>query len=127
MFFYSSLSFVQAQMSLGLKGEIVVEINKSAIPKLVDLGAKKCVPCKMMAPVLEDLKAIYTGVLDVEFIDVWEKENAAQAEKYGVQSIPTQIFISPEGKELFRHVGFFSKEEILAKWKELGFDLKPKK
>lgn len=98
---------------------------EEGIPKLVDLGAKKCIPCKMMAPVLDELAVEFAGVLDVQFIDVWEKENAVQAEKYGIQSIPTQIFISPEGKELFRHEGFFAKEEILLKWKELGFDLKP--
>ena len=102
------------------------ESANSGIPKLVDLGAKKCIPCKMMAPILDDLKANYAGTLDVEFIDVWLQENAPQAEKYGIRSIPTQIFISPEGKELFRHEGFFAKEDILAKWKELGFDLKPK-
>lgn len=102
------------------------EEASTGIPKLIDLGATKCVPCKMMAPILDELKETYGGVLDVQFIDVWLKENAAQAEKYGIKSIPTQIFISTDGKELFRHIGFFSKEEILAKWKELGFDLKPK-
>jgi thioredoxin 1 len=102
------------------------ESASAGIPKLVDLGATKCIPCKRMAPILEELKINYTGALDVQFIDVWQKENEAQAEKYGIETIPTQIFLSPEGKELFRHVGFFAKEDILAKWKELGFDLKPK-
>jgi len=55
------------------------------------------------------------------FIDVWE--DSAPAEKYGVSTIPTQIFLDAKGKELFRHEGFFSREEILAKWKELGLDL----
>ncbi len=102
------------------------ESRNAGIPRLVDLGAEKCIPCKMMAPILDELKANYVGVLDVQFIDVWHQENAEQAEKYGIRSIPTQIFISPEGKELFRHEGFFAKEDILAKWKELGFDLNAK-
>ena len=102
------------------------ESTNAGIPRLVDLGAKKCIPCKMMAPILDELKANYVGVLDVQFIDVWQQENAEQAEKYGIRSIPTQIFISPDGKELFRHEGFFAKEDILAKWKELGFDLNAK-
>ena len=96
------------------------------LPKLVDLGASKCIPCKKMAPLLEELKKEYAGVFDVEFIDVWQKENAKKAEEYKIESIPTQVFLDPKGKELWRHVGFFSKEEILAKWKELGYDFKPK-
>lgn len=96
------------------------------LPKLVDLGASKCIPCKKMAPILEELKRDYAGILDVEFIDVWQKENAKKAEEYKVESIPTQVFLDPKGKELWRHVGFFSKEDILAKWKELGYDFKPK-
>jgi thioredoxin 1 len=91
------------------------------LPKLLDLGATKCVPCKMMAPILEELKKEYTGRMHVEFIDVWENENAGK--EYAVEMIPTQIFYDADGKELFRHTGFFGKEDILAKWKELGVDL----
>jgi len=89
-----------------------------ALPRLVDLGAGRCIPCKMMTPVLKDLRTSYAGRMDVKFIDVWEKPDAGK--EYGINLIPTQIFFSPDGKELFRHEGFFSKEEILAKWKELG-------
>jgi len=98
--------------------------KKDALPRLVDLGAGKCIPCKMMAPILEELKKEYKGRLQVEFIDVWENRKAG--EQYGIRSIPTQIFYDASGKELFRHEGFFSKEEILAKCKELGFNLKVK-
>ncbi len=90
------------------------------IPRLVDLGAKKCIPCRMMAPILDELKKEYAGRMIVEFIDVWE--NQAAARQYRITLIPTQIFIDPSGKELFRHEGFYSKEDILRKWKELGFD-----
>ena len=90
-----------------------------ALPKLIDLGATKCIPCKMMAPILEDLKKTHTDKFEVQFIDVWQ--NAEAGQKYGIRVIPTQIFFAPNGKELFRHEGFFSKEDILAKWKELGF------
>lgn len=90
-----------------------------ALPRLVDLGATKCIPCKMMAPILEDLKKTYAGKIDVQFIDVWE--NPAAGGQYGIKVIPTQIFYDAAGKELFRHEGFFGKDDILAKWKELGF------
>ena len=98
----------------------------TGLPKLLDLGAGKCIPCKLMAPILEELELEYAGVLDVEFIDVWQPENKATAESYGVEEIPTQIFLDPEGKELWRHVGFLAKADILAKWEELGYELKPK-
>jgi thioredoxin 1 len=91
------------------------------LPKLLDLGADKCIPCKKMAPILEELKAEYAGLLEVEFIDVWKDGGAGR--KYGIQTIPTQIFYDASGKELFRHEGLFEKDEILAKWKELGVDL----
>ncbi len=91
------------------------------LPRLVDLGADKCIPCKMMAPVLEELKKEYAGKLRVEFIDVWKNKDAG--EPYGIKLIPTQIFFDASGKELWRHEGFMAKKDILAKWKELGVDL----
>ena len=91
------------------------------LPRMVDLGADKCIPCKLKAPILEDLKKTYAGKLDVEFIDVWKNQGAG--EQYGIRVIPTQIFFSADGKELFRHEGFFSKDDILAKWKEFGVEL----
>ncbi len=93
------------------------------LPRLVDLGADKCIPCKMMAPILEELKKTQAGKLDVEFIDVWK--NPSAGEQYGIRVIPTQIFYAADGKELFRHEGFFSKEDILVKWKEFGVVLPP--
>ncbi len=89
------------------------------LPRLVDLGAGACIPCKMMAPILEQLKKEYAGRMEVEFIDVWK--NPTASDRYGVRMIPTQIFLDASGKELFRHEGFYSREDILSKWKELGF------
>ena len=99
--------------------------EKKGLPKLLDLGAGKCIPCKMMAPILEQLKKEYAGRLEVEFIDVWKNE--AAGEKHKINMIPTQIFFDAAGKELYRHEGFYAKEDILAKWKELGVDLKAAK
>lgn len=90
----------------------------AALPRLVDLGATKCIPCKAMAPILEALREDFAGQFEVTFIDVWE--NRAAGEVYGIRLIPTQIFIDAKGQELFRHEGFYSREEVLAKWSELG-------
>ena len=88
------------------------EKEVAGLPRLVDLGADKCIPCKMMAPILEDLKIEYAEKMDVQFIDVWK--NPAPGKEYGIRVIPTQIFFDASGKELFRHEGFISKEDILA-------------
>lgn len=89
------------------------------LPKLLDLGAGKCVPCKMMAPILDEMKETFSGELEVVFIDVWKDPDAAAP--YNIRIIPTQIFFDAEGKERFRHEGFFAREDMLAKWAELGF------
>lgn len=91
-------------------------------PRLVDLGADKCIPCKLMAPILAELTKEYAGQLDVVFIDVWKQP--AEGKAYAIQVIPTQIFYDATGKERFRHEGFMAKKDILAKWRELGFALK---
>jgi len=77
-----------------------------------------------MAPILDELTKEYKGIFDVEFIDVWQPENKERAMTYKIETIPTQIFFDADGNELWRHVGFISKEDILSKWQELGFDFK---
>lgn len=104
----------------GLGANAYADATKS-LPRLVDLGAKKCIPCKQMIPVLGALTSEYAGRLEVVFIDVWE--NRAAGKEYGIRLIPTQIFYDASGKELFRHEGYWSKEAILAKFAELGVSL----
>ncbi|MCX8035588.1 MAG: thioredoxin family protein [Candidatus Sumerlaeia bacterium] len=92
----------------------------ATLPRLLDIGAGKCIPCKMMAPILDGLKKEYEGRMDVVVIDLTEHPEASRF--YDISLIPTQIFYDASGKELWRHEGFIAKEDILAKWKELGFD-----
>ena len=110
----------------GAEGGLAEEsgrISPAPLPRLVDLGSDRCIPCKQMAPILEELKSDYRGVFQVEFIDVWKNPDSGQP--YGIRVIPTQIFLDASGKERFRHEGFFAKEAILEKWRELGVDLGP--
>ena len=92
-----------------------------ALPRLVDLGSDRCASCKLMVPVLEELKKKYAKRLQVDFVDVWKTPGAGK--QYAVRVIPTQIFYDSQGNELFRHEGFISKEEILGKWRAFGLDL----
>ncbi len=93
----------------------------SSLPRLVDLGAHSCVPCKMMAPILEELRNQYRGVFTVEFIDVWQNPEAGR--QYGIRVIPTQIFYDAAGAEFFRHEGFLGKDDILAVFGRNGIAL----
>jgi thioredoxin 1 len=98
--------------------------QEKPLPRLVDLGAGRCIPCKKMAPILDELASEYRDGLIVEVIDVWKNPEAGKP--YGIRMIPTQIFFDASGAERFRHEGFMAKEAILAKWKELGVELSPK-
>jgi len=91
------------------------------LPRLVDLGAKTCIPCKKMAPILEELAETQKAYFGVEFVDV--RENPSMAKPYNILFIPTQIFFDAQGRELYRHIGFYSREEILAKWRSLGVNV----
>ncbi len=95
----------------------------AALPRLVDLGSDNCIPCKAMMPVLDGLRREYAGRLRVDFIDV--NKFPDQAEPFRIYAIPTQIFIDPSGRELTRHLGFISKEDILDTWRQLGYRLTP--
>ncbi len=85
---------------------------------MVDIGAKKCIPCKMMAPIMEELEKEYKDKAAIVFIDVWE--NPGAGDKYGIQLIPTQIFYDAQGKEMSRHEGFMEKAAIVAELQKLG-------
>jgi len=82
-----------------------------ALPRLLDLGADKCKACKQLAPILEELRKEYAGRLDVEFIDVWKDPEAGSL--YTFKAIPTQILYDSEGNEVWRHLGFISKEDLV--------------
>lgn len=102
------------------------EKQEVKLPTLIELGAKKCIPCKTMAPIIEKLDKEYKGVFNVKFIDVWLPENEAEAKKYKIEIIPTQIFLDKDGKELWRHIDVISEEDILKKWAELGYKFEKK-
>ena len=87
---------------------------------MVDIGAKECIPCKMMAPIMEELEKEYheSGRAAILFIDVWK--NRDQGQRFGIRSIPTQIFYDKDGQEVYRHEGFMDKKAIVQKLESLG-------
>lgn len=102
-----------------VQGEIPIVPTKGMVTML-DLGAHKCIPCKMMAPIIEKVKKDYKGRASIVFIDIWE--NREEAVKYGIRAIPTQIFFDKKGKEAYRHIGFMSEKQISNQLKKMGVD-----
>lgn len=78
--------------------------------EFVELGSVNCIPCKKMQPVMKSIETKYKGLVKVTFHDVWKDD--APAKKYGIDAIPTQVFLDASGKELMRHLGFYPEEEI---------------
>lgn len=91
---------------------------RAPLPCLVEFSAGDCGPCKTMEPILDGLARDYQGRFRIETIDIWKRPSAG--EEHNIRMYPTQVFYDAMGNELFRHEGFFSREDILAKWKDLG-------
>ena len=87
---------------------------------MIDLGADKCIPCKMMAPIMAKLEKAYKGKAAIVFIDVWKHNE--QAGRFGIRAIPTQIFYNEKGREVYRHVGFMGEKAIVDQLKKMGID-----
>jgi thioredoxin 1 len=88
-----------------------VQVPAPGMVTMVDLGAKSCIPCKMMTPILEELEKEYKDRAAVVFIDVWKQPD--QTPLFGIRAIPTQIFYDKNGKEVGRHEGFMDKQSIV--------------
>ena len=95
------------------------DTTSAALPLLLDLGSDSCTACKTMAPILDEMREAFEGQFYVRFLDA--RKDRSVASEYGIKVIPTQIFFDEEGRELFRHQGFYGREDILAKWAELGY------
>ena len=80
-------------------------------PVVADFGRGTCVPCKMMAPILEDLKQEYKGKAEVIFIDI--REHPGLTREKGIRVIPTQIFYTSTGEEVKRHTGFMDESALV--------------
>ncbi|MEE8597231.1 MAG: thioredoxin domain-containing protein [bacterium] len=93
---------------------------KRGQPVVADFGRGTCMPCKMMEPILKKLEKKYQGRASILILDVDEYHSLSR--KYRVMVIPTQVFFDSNGKEVYRHQGFMSEADIIAKLKELGVE-----
>jgi len=107
-------------LSVDVRGDELRDVPVKGMVTMLDLGAKSCIPCKMMAPILQKLEKVFRGKAAIVFIDVWEHND--QVRRFGLHAIPTQIFYDKDGKEVYRHVGFMSEEAIIGQLKKMGVD-----
>jgi thioredoxin 1 len=82
----------------------------SGKPSLIEFGATGCVPCDMMQPILDKLRKTHADRLNVVFVHVGQEK--VLAARFGIRSIPVQVFYDPNGNEVFRHEGFFAEAEV---------------
>jgi len=107
LFFFPIIAFSAEPQEVPVPGTVT----------LVDIGADKCIPCKMMAPILEQLREEYKEKAAVVFLDVWKDPTLGKP--FNIRTIPTQIFYNKSGKEVWRHEGFLDKETIVEKLESL--------
>lgn len=114
------------------KVEVNQKLNKDKSDTLkpmitfVELGSVKCIPCRKMQPVMKAIEDKYDDQIKVIFYDVWKSDQRKYAEEYDIRLIPTQVFLDKDGKEIFRHEGFFPEESIDKFLKEQGLSPKEK-
>ena len=106
------LLLLSAVTALAAEGRALPVVPTPGRVTLVDLGAKACIPCKMMQPVLAAVEAKYADRASILFIDVWE--NREEPKKYGLRAIPAQVFYDKTGKEVSRHEGFLDEKPLAA-------------
>jgi len=86
----------------------------------IELGSVKCIPCKKMQPILKSIEEKYGDQVKVIFHDVWTPEGQPFGDEFGINAIPTQVFLDASGKEFFRHEGYFPEEELIEVLKGKG-------
>ncbi len=120
-----TLMFSLLSTAMTTEGKGQTAVQKTSLPKLIEIGRGTCTPCKMLKPILEDLKKEYAGVLNVEIIDV--RDNPDAMKKYNIRAFPFQIFYDASGREVKRNYGIPTKEQILDMFKSVGIDVRKAK
>ena len=100
------------QISVAQTQEVKKQESKVKVT-FIELGSVRCIPCRKMEAVLDSIREKFPEDVKVIFYDVWTKEGKPYAKQYGVESIPTQVFLDENGKEYYRHIGYFKESELV--------------
>jgi len=108
------ISVLLVQLNAQNKSKNKTEEKVKDKPKVtfVELGSVNCIPCKKMQPIMKSIEEKYGSQIKVVFHDVWKEDQKHYAEKYKIGLIPTQVFLDENGKEFFRHEGYYPEKEI---------------
>ena len=110
----------EAENEPAKKDNSSVETGEAPLVTFVEIGSVRCIPCKKMQPIMREIEQEYAGKVKVVFYDVWTPEGKPYGEKFGIRVIPTQVFLDKDGKEYFRHEGYFPKEELVKVLQQKG-------
>jgi len=99
-------------------GRFPKEIAKIPLPKLLDFGRGKCIPCKAMAPILKELSEEYKDRVIIKVIEIDQEPGLTAANR--IRLIPTHIFFDAKNQEVLRHEGFMGKDEIKKVFQKMG-------
>jgi len=116
--FLMLMAFMLSACTSEADSQKIKNVPVKGMVTMVDLGATRCIPCKMMAPILKKMEQKYAGKAAIVFLDVWV--DPKPAEYFRIRTIPTQIFFNKKGEEVTRHEGFMSEGEIVAMLEKLG-------
>ena len=86
----------------------------------IELGSVRCIPCQQMQVVMKSVEKKYGSQVKVVFHDVWTPEGKPFGKQYGIEAIPTQVFLDENGKEFSRHEGYFPEDELIKVLKSKG-------
>ncbi len=116
--FFVTLFPHQFAISQSSSERLPKDVAKITLPKLIDFGAGKCIPCKKMAPILQGLSEEYKGRVIIKIIEIYEERELTRSNH--IRLIPTQIFFDSKNQEVFRHEGFMNKEQIKKIFQKMG-------
>lgn len=117
LLFIASVSCSDPEMSELARIPLEKVLNNGK-PTLAEFGWRKCIPCKEMRPILEQLAVEYKDKVNIVIVEI--PHNEKLADKYNIRVMPTQIFFDKYGNELLRHMGFLPREQIILVFEKMG-------
>ncbi len=114
---FVSAGWVERQVQRA-RDNSVDKARASGKPTFASFGADTCIPCQKMAPTREAVREKYDGKLNVVYVHVGKEQ--VLASRYGVQGIPLVLFFDADGREVLRHTGLMSQDQIESKLAEMG-------
>lgn len=110
---YADTKYTSSKTAATKASALAKSKSDGVLVTFVEIGASRCIPCKAMQPIMKAVAEEYKGQVNVVFHDVWTPKGKEDAMKYSIRVIPTQVFLDKNGKEYYRHEGFFPKDELV--------------